>query len=512
VSIRGIVQFLRGDLWRIRLRDQSRRRSFLIRQLRVIMLSLRGYDEDKCSLRASALTFFTLMSIVPVLAMAFGVARGFDFQDALQEKLLDLVRTEQPAPMTATGASAEAVAMMVSPEATAGAVSPEMTLAMALPEATAVTATSEASAEAIALGTTGGPPVGDQMQALEQVLVQVIDFSNRMLDNTSGSLIGLIGLALLFWTIIKLLGNIEHSFNDIWGIKRPRTLWRKFSDYLSFMLISPVLFLLAGSVTVVIATKIEQIVTTLSFLGPVGGLILFSLKLTPFVLIWALLTFLYMFMPNDRVHFRSALLGAIVAGTLFQAMQWVYITFQVGIGRFGAIYGSFAALPLFLVWLQLSWLIVLYGAELAFAHQNVDTYEFEPDCLSVSPAHKRLITLGVVHHCIERFRGVEDPPTATDLSHLLETPSRLIHQILFELVDARVLSEILSEERGETTYQPAQDIAGLTTQGVIDLLDNRGIHSVPYHHSASMERIAKGLRDLRSASTKSEGNFPLRDL
>jgi membrane protein len=129
-------------------------------------------------------------------------------------------------------------------------------------------------------------------------------------------------------------------------------------------------------------TDVDQ---KLAFLGYFEWAVVFGLKLIPFVMSWLLFTFLYIFMPNTKVNLVSGIVGGVVAGTIYQATQMVYVTFQVGAAKANAIYGSFAALPLFLIWLQLSWRIVLFGTELVFAHQNVDTYEFEHDCRNASP-------------------------------------------------------------------------------------------------------------------------------
>ena len=249
-----------------------------------------------------------------------------------------------------------------------------------------------------------------------------------------------IGLIVLFWAVIKVLGQIEDSFNDIWGIKEQRTIGRMFSDYLSLMLICPVLIILSSSVTVFVTTQVNLIMEKFSILGVFSPLVFFCLKLLPYCLLWGLFTFCYIFMPNTKVRFSSGLLAGIIAGTIFQVVQWGYITFQIGVVKYNAIYGSFAVLPLFLVWLQLSWLIVLYGAELSFAHQNVDTYEFEPDALQASHRLKTLLSLQIAHHLIKNFTTGEKPLTARQISHELEIPIRFVNEILFELVKSNILS------------------------------------------------------------------------
>jgi len=222
-NISDFAQFLKTDIWRIRASTLSNRKSFWIRQLRIILLAIRGFAEDKCQLRASALTFYSLLSVVPVVAMAFGIAKGFGFDGMLERQILG------------------------------------------------------------------------SMPGQEEVAQQIVGFANSFLENTKGGLIAGISIAVLFWTVIKVLGNIESSFNEIWGIKKARTFGRKFSDYLSIMMICPVLFIMSSSVTVLITSQVTLLVEKLAFLGPIGSLILISLRILPYAVIWIMFTFAYIF-------------------------------------------------------------------------------------------------------------------------------------------------------------------------------------------------------------------------
>ena len=434
-----IIRFVKHDIWRIRRTELPRRQSFFISFLRVFILSIRGFDEDKCQLRASALTFYSLISIVPVVAMAFGIAKGFGF-----EKLLEL-------------------------------------------------------------------QLRSKFAGQEEVLNSVINFSHSLLENTKGGLIAGIGLVVLFWAVIKVLGQIENSLNDIWGIKKQRTLGRKFSDYLSLMLICPVIMILSSGATIFIKTQIMLILAKISILGAFSPLILPALKLLPYCLLWGLFTFLYIFMPNTKVRL-SGLLGGIVAGTIFQVVQWVYITFQIGVAQYNAIYGSFAAIPLFLVWLQLSWLIVLYGAELSFAHQNVDTYEFEPDALQASHRLKILFSLQVTHFLIHNFVKGEKPPTAQQISHRLEIPIRMVNEILFTLGQNHIISDTDSAKDGEHGFLPACDINKLTVQYVIDAVERGGVNDIPVAETDVLESLKGTMEMFRSTVEKLPANRLLKDL
>ena len=383
---RRVINFIKADIWRIRARDLPRRKFWLIRLLRIIILAFRGFSTDKCSLRAAALTFHTVLAIVPAVAIAFGIAKAFEFEGMLETKLISALHGH------------------------------------------------------------------------EEIAQKIIDFSRTLLENTKGGVIAGVGVAVVFWTVIKVLSQIERSFNDVWGIREARTIGRKFTDYVSMMLICPLLIVISSSATVFVAGKVGQLTESVSFLRFFGPVVLTLLKLLPYCIGWALFTFVYVFMPNTKVNIGSAIVAGVVAGTLYQIVQWGYVSLQIGVSKYNAIYGSFAAAPLFLVWLQLSWLVVLFGAELSFAHQNVETYEFEPDCLRVSHNFKTLLALMISRMLVMNFADGKPPATAAEISHELGAPTRLTNDVLYELVDAGILSEAKGEGYKEVGYQPARDI------------------------------------------------------
>lgn len=439
-QISKFFNFIKVDIWRIRLADLPFGKSFLIKQLRIIILAIRGYDEDKCFFRASSLTFYTLLSIVPVAAMFFGIAKGFGFEKVLEKRIYENFPGQQ------------------------------------------------------------------------EVLSQVLNFSNSLLQETRGGLIAGIGLAVLFWSILKVLNHIERSFNDIWEIKVGRSWGRKFGDYLSIMLISPIFIIMSGSLTVFITTQVEQITQRIALLGMFSPAISFLLKFIPYVLIWALFTFLYIIMPNTKVNFKAGLLGGVVAGTIYQIAQWAYISFQVGAARYNAIYGSFAALPLFLMWVQISWWIVLFGAELSFANQNVDTYEYEPDCLKISPAYKRLLTLQIAHLLIKNFWNGKKPLTYSQISDRLTMPVRLVHSIIFDLVASGLVSETKTKSDKEFAYQPARDISTLTIKTILEALDQNGTEDIPVAKTEDYRALSDALKNFSDDMENSPANKLLKDI
>ncbi|MDD5207125.1 MAG: YhjD/YihY/BrkB family envelope integrity protein [Desulfobacterales bacterium] len=435
-----LIEFISVGVWRIRLTDLSKRRSFGIRLLRIVLLASRGFNKDVIHLRASALTLYSLLGIVPVVAMAFGIAKGFGFENYLQKDLLE------------------------------------------------------------------------RFQGQEEVATRIIAFAHSLLEATKGGLIAGVGLIILLWTVIRVLRDIENSFNAIWGIEESRGLGRKFSDYLTILVVCPMLLTMSGSITIFISTQLATITAKFALLGYISNLIFLLLKALPLCMIWGLFTFVYIFVPNTRVRFRSGLIAGIVAGTVYQIVQWGYIHFQVGVSKYNAIYGSFAALPLFLAWLQISWIIVLIGAEIAFAHQNVDTYEFEPDSQKISLSFKRLLSLMVAHLLTRHFADGKKPVTAQEISQTLAIPIRLVRQILFELVHSGIVSEIKGADGNDLAYQPAFTIHRLTVARVLEALDERGLRSIPVTETEAFEAISTALKAFREAVDQSPANRLLKDI
>jgi len=438
--LRKIIQFITTDIWHIETKNTSWSQSFFLRQLRVIILAFRGFKEDKLQLRASALTLYSLLAIVPVLAMVFAVAKGFGFDALIEDQLLIRFPGQQ------------------------------------------------------------------------EILVAAIGFAKNLLAKTKGGLIAGIGIIVLYWAVIKVLGHIEQSFNDIWKVSKARSLWRKFSDYLTIMLICPVLVILSSSATVFIKTQITLIVDRIALLGFFSPLIFISFKLIPYVLIWLLFTFTYLMMPNTKVRISSGLLAGIVAGTIYQVLQMVYINFQFLLSKYNAIYGSFAALPLFLIWLQASWLIVLFGAEIAFAHQNNETFEFEQVTRQISFSLKKRLALQIVHLLVANFARAEKPFTVHQISAEIEIPLRLVQTILLDLVTAKIVSETDSDADEEPAFQPALDINRITIGYVASALERIGADQLPSPHPRESDTITLAMTKLEKAIETHPDNQILKDI
>lgn len=427
--------FLKEDLWQIDLSAHPPLKATLIKAGRTALMTLSKFARDECPQKASALTFYCLLSIVPVAAMAFGIAKGFGFQEMLEKSLIE------------------------------------------------------------------------RFAAQAEVVNHVIGFAKSLLDTTQGGLIAGIGLVVLFWSVIKVLSHIEHSFNAIWGFPKDRTWLRKFTDYLAMMLIAPVLFLLSSSATIFITTQIAQITERIDLLGTFAPMIFAGLKMLPYLLIWLLFTVIYLIMPNGRTRLIPAMVGGIIAGTMFQLVQWGYIHFQVGIARNNAIYGSFAALPLFLIWLQLSWLIVLLGAEIASSMQRIANNETLLTQEPVSPRLRQQLALKIMWLVIDRFREGKTALAGDEIATHLNTPLTITHEIVDQLARGGLLAEL--EADLAPTFAPAQDPERITVNRVLNVLEQDGLNQLPLTETAADPSLDELMDRMDQERQDSQYNQPL---
>jgi membrane protein len=269
---------------------------------------------------------------------------------------------------------------------------------------------------------------------------------------------------------------------------------------------------MSSTVTVVLASQFRLAAKKVWLLGALGPAFFLMLKLAPLFLLWLLFTFIYIFMPNTKVTFKSGALAGVIAAVLFQFFQVLYINTQIWIAKYNAIYGSFAALPLFLVWLQMSWLIVLLGAEYSFAQQNVETYEFEHAYHEVSYSFKRLLSLRIAHALVHNFSRGEAPWSAVQISQELDIPLRLVRELVRELRDAGVIAQVVSEDDRTVAYQPARSPDGITIQYVIDALEQRGVDDIPVAKSRELKKLSTYLEGFHDHIARSRSNKRLKDI
>ena len=426
-------EFVSEKLWKVRINKIDRRQGFLIRQLRAFSLASKGFAEDNCFTAATALTFYTLFSLVPVLALAFAIAKGFGYQKDLEIQILQ------------------------------------------------------------------------NYEEYSEVLTNAFIYANAMLDNAREGIIAGIGIVLLLWSVMQLLTNIEGTFNQIWEVKRGRSFVRKLTDYLTIMLLGPIFLFLSAGITVALQTKLGSI----HYIGVISAVFL---KVLAYALLSSIFAFIYLALPNTKVKYRPAIIAAVVSTVAFELLSWAYVTFQIGVNRMNAIYGGFAALPLFLIWVQYCWYIVLFGAELTYAYQNVDHYELDDDIQQLSPRYKKVIALLIANFVARRFYNLEKAPTVNEICDKLDLPSRLTRTIVNEFVECGVLVEVRSEADKDLIYQPGITESRFTVRSVLDALERKGLNSLPISDSKEQVNITSLMQELDRTLDTEMGNQLVKDI
>ena len=407
--------------------------------IKVFIFSLKGFKKDRCDLRASSLTLFTLLSIVPIMAMAFGIAKGFGFKEIFEKQVLELFAGQ------------------------------------------------------------------------EEVIQNVLAFSTNLLERTKGGLMAVFGIILLFYSLIKLIGHIENTFNKIWWVNDDRSLVRKFTDYIAISITAGILVIFSSSANIFITAYLTKFLSSIKLPGNIENLVSFGFNIFPFFTIWILFIFFYLFIPNKKVDIKAALAGGIIAGTLFQVLQIAYLKFQVGVSNYNAIYGSFAALPLFLIWLKASWSIVLFGAEVAFSWENteeLETQDIEYDKISIRL--RKLIALRIVHLCVKRFINKTTPALDIDIATRIKIPLKIVKVLLARLIECHILLEVnLPDSIG---YVPASDIECLTIIDVLTAFEQRGDDTIQFGGTIEFKAFEESFIEFAKVCRQSSGERNIKDI
>lgn len=430
-------RFVTYDIWRITEDEVTKTKFSIYNIIKTVYLCINRFTTDRLANKASALTYSTLLAIVPMLAILFAIARGFGFSSLMEQQL-----------RSGFGGSPE---------------------------------TTEA----------------------------IFSFVDSYLSQTKGGVFIGIGLVMLLWTVINLVSSIEITFNRIWQVKKERSMYRKITDYFSMLLLMPILIVVSGGLSVFMSTMLKQM-EDFALLAPI---LKFLIQLIPFGLTWIMFTGLYAFMPNTKVKLKHALISGILVGTAYQAFQLLYISSQLWVSRYNAIYGSFAALPLFLLWLQISWTICLFGAELTYAGQNIRNFSFDKDTQNISRRYRDFISILIMSLIAKRFEQGVSPYTAELLSEEHQIPIRLTNQTLYQLQEIGLIHEIATDEKSQDiAYQPSIDINQLNVAILLERLDVCGSEDFKVDKEEEYNGQWKVLLDSRKEYYKSASKVLLKDL
>ncbi|HEY7321120.1 MAG TPA: YhjD/YihY/BrkB family envelope integrity protein [Candidatus Binatia bacterium] len=312
------------------------------------------------------------------------------------------------------------------------------------------------------------PALTEALSPLGERSKEVTTYLIGFVDKMSAGALGTVGFVTLFITVLSLMGIIEQAFNRIWRVKAQRKLARRFSDYLSVILVGPVL--VVAAVTITATLQSNNFVQRMMALEPFGTVILTLLKFVPYLTLWGAFTFLYIFIPNTRVRVTSAVIGGLVAAVLWQTVGWGFAAFVASSTRYYAIYSSFAILLLFLIWLHVGWVIVLLGAQVAYAHQYMRFYEGERELLISSMAGREKLALQMMFLIGRNFFHGLDPVKMTDLANQLYVPEGLVKDFMETFCHGRLLLPVADQEAFVLARAPER----ISIKEILDCVRNPG--------------------------------------
>ncbi|MDE5552381.1 MAG: YihY/virulence factor BrkB family protein [Muribaculaceae bacterium] len=373
------------------------RDTFKVRLIKTLNLSVRSFMDRDLQMKSAALTYSTVLAIVPALALLFAIGRGFGFQDLLAANIFSYFPSQHKALETA------------------------------------------------------------------------ITFVDSYLKEASGGVFVGIGILMLLWTLISLLSTIEEAFNNVWDIKKDRTMYQKITDYIAICLMIPILMVCSSGVSIFMSTIVQSNVH-LAFLSP---LINITLELSPLVLAWLAFTLSYFLIPNTKVHFKYAAISGAICAIAFQILQLLFVNGQIYVSKYNAIYGSFSFLPLMLIWLQLSWLVLLFGCVLTYAMQNIFAFNFLGNVSNVSQDYHRKIAVVVTTAIFQRFKEGKTPLSRNQISTIYDIPIRLVTELTYMLQQTGVIYYVMLKD-DVVGFAPAVEINDFTLGDLFRKLDNYG--------------------------------------
>ena len=332
---------------------------------------------------------------------------------------------------------------------------------------------------------------------------------NYLSQASQGVFIG-IGLIFLLWTLWSLMSSVEDSFNHVWRVSTTRSLPRKFTDYTALFLLLPVLMVCSAGISIFMSDAVQRMLNG----NALSPMLQHLLSFMPTVISWIIFTAAYYLIPNTKVRFKGALFAGVLCGTLFQCVQWLFVTGQVYVSKYNAIYGSFAFLPLVLVWMQLSWLITLAGVGLTYAWQNFDSFAYLDKAQGVSRTYSTHIALAVLTLAVKRFKQHEGAIKLSELVHNYDIPGPLAEQILSKLQRAGLLIAVSTgkDDNENLAYQPTFDPDDYTVNGVANVLSDMGNSDFIPKADSRFAALLAQIGDLRSRQQKAVSDIRLLDL
>lgn len=410
-----------------------------VQAVKVVNLSIRSFLDRDLQTQACALTYRTVLAIVPALAMLFAIARGFGFQNLLQSELFRYF----PA----------------------------------------------------------------QRQALKTALEYV---ENYLAQASQGVFIG-IGLVFLLWTLVSLMSSVEDSFNHVWCVTTKRSLQRKITDYSALFMLLPVLMVCSAGISIFMSDAVQRVFEG-NALSPVMQRLL---SFMPIVISWLIFTAAYYLVPNTHVKLSGAFFAGILCGSLFHVVQWLFVSGQVYVSKYNAIYGSFAFLPLLLVWLQLSWLITLSGVVLTYSWQNFDSYAHRDKVDSISQTYAVQLSVAIAALATRRFKLCEPALTRNELIGEYDIPAMLADKLLDQLQQSGVLVGVKQDDKEDSdniAFHPARDPDDITVNMVTNAMNDMGENHFIAKADSCFVKLFEHVDQQRLMQQQATGDITLLDL
>ena len=484
VFIERVKKFVTKDIWSFDLYQKGPLRRAVANVVKVVVIAVRTFLDDKVMTKAAALTYSTLFAIVPILALIFAVARGLGFENVLNTLIEEgIVHTESTVAESTDSLSIayQSIASMDSTILYSDALISDSISAIA--------------------------PIAESADS-NQTLKTVMQFIDGYMKYVSGGAFVGIGLLFLLFSVYSLADGIESNLNAIWHVKKSRGMGRKITDYFSLILLIPIGIICLSGLSVLASS----ILSRMQGFQLLGGFVKFLVFALPYLLAGLIFTGFYIFMPNTKVKFKYAVIPGFIAGCLFQELQKLYFSGQLALSSYNQIYGGFAALPLFLFWLNISWAIILFGCELAYVSQNNDNFNYfkEPD--KISRRHEDFYCLMVMAFICKRFKNHKPALTRKQLADELHIPLRYVVSSLDTLNEAGLLETVLQSDEREPAYVPATDSKAITVVKVLSAINCTGYCDLDHALDSDVRKALLKIDDERKSLSGDIWSTPLADL
>jgi membrane protein len=328
----------------------------------------------------------------------------------------------------------------------------------------------------------------------------LLEWVERYLATARDGLFVGIGLVVLIWAVYAFFNMLENSFNSIWNVKKTRSFGRRMTNYVMTLLLVPILVVVTSGISIFLNST-EVLSSVLQSVEPLRK---FMLRFIPFVATSAVFTWIFIAIPSTKVKFSSAIIPGVLMGFLYQVVQALSMYLVVLFTRMSIVYGAFSAIPLVLIWLNITCWLLLIGSALAFAIQNNDWFAYERDIETMSRRYKDYVMLYLLSVIVRRFEHGDTPQTAQEMALHHQLPIRLVSQLLTRLEDTNIVRRVYVEQEEDETFVPAMDTRLITVEMVIGRISAQGTEEFLQHTPPEMQAFWQRYLQMCEANTSDD--------